>query len=311
MATREYLLSLPERVIRSALGLSAGLLREAGEIALPRGVRRSHLYRNLVDVTLRFVIERVGGAEGVYPEAQPQSDDFLARRGAGHAIELLGLVAFRVSPVWVLAALADVSGLGRRLIPEIAAALQAEGLLEKGSRFESVDQMLDGLEKTSARLAETVNTPPLDVATLRNEWTAIRSEASRLRPTALPTPPAVARSWEEIKEESARQGRSIFETSSLLAVASVRALPGTARRVSASARVGARYTGKLLSGAILEHYAKTMSELRQVGYLTYAKRQLSPYVRACADQFSPRRQTVTQRLLDKARHRMKKKRRPN
>lgn len=311
MATREYLLSLPERVIRSALGLSAGLLREAGEIALPHGVRRSHLYRNLVDVTLRFVIERVAGAEGVYPEAQPQSDDFLARRGAGHAIELLGLVAFRVSPVWVLAALADVSGLGRRLIPEIAAALQAEGLLEKGSRFESVDQMLDGLEKTSARLAETVNTPPLDVATLRNEWTAIRSEASRLRPTALPTPPAVARSWEEIKEESARQGRSIFETSSLLAVASVRALPGTARRVSASARVGARYTGKLLSGAILEHYAKTMSELRQVGYLTYAKRQLSPYVRACADQFSPRRQTVTQRLLDKARHRMKKKRRPN
>ena len=112
MATREYLLSLPERVIRSALGLSAGLLREVGEIALPRGVRRSHLYRNLVDVTLRFVIERVGGAEGVYPEAQPQSDDFLARRGAGHAIELLGLVAFRVSPVWVLAALADVSASG-------------------------------------------------------------------------------------------------------------------------------------------------------------------------------------------------------
>jgi hypothetical protein len=310
MATREYLLSLPERVIRSALGLSAGLLREVGEIALPRGVRRSHLYRNLVDVTLRFVIERVGGAEGVYPEAQPQSDDFLARRGAGHAIELLGLVAFRVSPVWVLAALADVSGLGRRLIPEIAAALQAEGLLEKGSRFESVDQLLDGLEKTSARLAETVNTPPLDVASLRKEWTEIR-EASRLRPAALPTPPAVARSWEEIKEESARQGRSIFETSSLLAVASVRALPGTARRLSASARVGARYTGKLLSGAILEHYTQTMSELRQVGYLTYAKRQLSPYVRACSDQFSPRRQTLTQRLLDKARHRMKTKRRPD
>lgn len=310
MTTREYLLSLPERVIRSALGLSAGLLREAGEIALPHGVRRSHLYRNLVDVTLRFVIERVGGAEGVYPEAQPQSDDFLARRGAGHAIELLGIVAFRVSPVWVLAALADVSGLGRRLIPEIAAALQAEGLLEKGSRFESVDQMLDGLEKTSARLAETVNTPPLDVASLRKEWTAIRSEASRLRPAALPAPPAVARSWEEIKEESARQGRSIFETSSLLAVASVRAFPGKARRLSASASVGARHTGKLLSGAMLEHYAQTMSELRKVGYLTYAKRQLSPYVRACAEQFSPRRQTLTQRLLDKARH-LKTKRRPN
>jgi hypothetical protein len=38
-----------------------------------------------------------------------------------------------------------------------------------------------------------------------------------------------------------------------------------------------------------------------VGYLTYAKRQLSPYVRACVDQFSPQRRTFTQRLIDKVR----------
>ncbi|HEX3845411.1 MAG TPA: hypothetical protein VHV80_13715 [Steroidobacteraceae bacterium] len=303
MPSRAYLLSLPERVVRSALGLSAGLLREVGEVALPRGVRRSHLYRNLADVTLRFVIERVGGAEGVYPQAEPQASDFLARRGAGHAIELLGIVAFRLSPVWVLAALADLSGLGRRLIPEIAAALAAEGLLEKGSRFESVDQLLDGLEKTSARMAETLNTPPLDVATLRQEWTAIRNAAGRLRPAALPPAQAISGRWEEIKEESTRQGRSIFETSSVLAVSTVRAFPGTARRLTASARVGAKRTGQLLSGAILDHYGQTLGELRQVGYLTYAKRQLSPYVRACADQFSPRRQTLTQKVLEKARRR--------
>ena len=164
-----YLLSLPERVLRSALGLGAGLLREVGEVALPRGVRRSHLYRNLVDVTLRYLIEQVGGAKGVYPVAEPQAADFLARRGAGHAIELFGIVAFRVSPVWVLAALADLSGLGRRLIPEIASALESEGLLEKGVRFESIDQLLDGLERTSSRLADTFNTPPLDVAGLRKD----------------------------------------------------------------------------------------------------------------------------------------------
>src|SRR5262249_27498541 len=157
MASRAYLLSLPERVVRSALGLSAGVLREVGELVLPPGVRRSALYKSLVDMTLRYVIEEVGGVEGVYHIEQPQPADFLARRGAGHAIELLGIIAFRVSPVWVLAALADLSGLGRRLIPEIAAALKAEGLLKEGPQFESVDQLLDGLEKTSAHLAQTMN----------------------------------------------------------------------------------------------------------------------------------------------------------
>jgi hypothetical protein len=292
-------LSLPERVIRSALGLSAGLLREVGEVVLPRGVRRSQLYKSLVDTTLRFVIEQVGGASNIYPPEQPQLDNFLVRRGAGNAIELLGIVAFRVSPVWVLAALSDISGFGRRLIPEIAAALEAQGLLEPGAKFESVDQLLDGLERTSSRLAETFNTPPLDVASLRREWAALRAEARDLKPAQLPSPKTIGDQWEALKQESSRQGRSVFETSSVMAVSAVRALPAKARWLTASARVGATHTGKVLSAAILDHYSQTLQELHDVGYLAYAKRQLSPYLRACVDLFSPERRTLTQRLLDK------------
>ena len=299
--SRAYLLSLPERVIRSALGLSAGLLREVGEVVLPRGVRSTQLYKSLVHVTLRYVIEQVGGAKGVYPAGPPQPDDFLARRGAGNAIELLGIVAFRVSPVWVLAAMADLSGLGRRLIPEIAEVLKAQGLLEKEAQFYSVNQLLDGLERTSSRLADALTVPPLDVDGLRQEWAAIRKEARGLKPIALPSPETVENQWEQLKQESARQGRSVFETSSAMAISAIRALPGKARWLSASTRVGAAHTGKLASAAILEHYNQTLNELREVGYLNYAKRQLSPYMRACADLFSPQRRTLTQRLLDKMR----------
>jgi hypothetical protein len=301
MLSRDYLLSVPERVIRSALGLSAGLLREVGEVVLPRGVRQTQLYKSLVDTTLRFVIEQVGGAQGVYPADQLQPDDFLMRRGAGNAVELLGIVAFRVSPVWVLAALADLSGLGRRMIPEIAEALKAQGLLEKDTQFESVDQLLDGLEKTSARLAETFNTPPLDVAALRQEWAAIRTEASQLKPAALPSPRMIGDQWDALKQESERQGRSVFETSSVMAVSAVRALPGKALWLTKSAGVGATHAGKILSTAILDHYSQTLNELHEVGYLTYAKRQLSPYVRASVEQFSPERRTLTQKLLQKMR----------
>src|SRR5580704_15018106 len=208
MPTHTYLLSLPERVVRSALGLSAGVVREAGELLLPAGMRRSHLYHSLVDVTLRYVIEQIGGVKGTYPPEQVQSNDFLLRRGAGNAIELLGIVAFRVSPVWVLAALADLSGLGRRLIPEISEALEAEGLLHEGSQFESVDQLLDGLEKTSSRLAQVLYVPPLNVAELRKEWQTIRGQARGANPLQLPSPTAIGKQWEQLKQESTRQGRS-------------------------------------------------------------------------------------------------------
>src|SRR3982074_1093896 len=295
MASRAYLLSLPERVIRSALGLSAGLLREVGVVVLPQGVRRSALYRSLVDTTLRYVIEHVGGAEGVYPAEQPQPGDFLTRRGAGHAIELLGIAAFRISPVWVLAALADLSGLGRRLIPEIADALKEEGLLEKEAQFENVHQLLDGLEKTSSRLAQTINAPPIDVARLRKEWTEIRLQTRGLKLVDLPSVKDIKRRWEEVKDEAAGQGRSIFETSSVGAISAVRALPDRARWLSSSTRVGAVRTGKPFSAAILEDYSHTRDALREAGYVTYATRQLSPYLRACVDQFSRQQRSMTER----------------
>ena len=118
-------------MVRSTLGLGAGVAREVGEVALPDGVRRSQLYQTMVDATLQFLIEQVGGVEGVYSAEQTLPDDFVVRRTAGNAVEWLGVIAFRASPVWILAALADLSGMGRHLIPEIADALKAQGLLDK------------------------------------------------------------------------------------------------------------------------------------------------------------------------------------
>ena len=299
MTVKSYLLSFPERVLRSVLGLGAGVAREVGEVALPDGVRQSQLYQNLVDTTLRFLIEQVGGVEGTYGKAEALPENFLARRTAGNAIELLGIVAFRASPVWVLAALSDLSGAGRSLIPEIADALKTQGLLEKDAHYVTLDQMLDGLERTSSRLAGTINSPPLDVAGLRSEWQALREDARRLPIGSLPSKESVASLWSELKAEAARQDTSIFETSSAMAISTAKAVPESVRWLSASARVGAVRTGQVLGAALLEHYKITLGEIREVGYLTYTGRQLGPYVRAAVGQFSPKQVTLTEKILDK------------
>jgi hypothetical protein len=297
---KSYLLSLPERLVRSGLGLGAGVAREVGEVVLPDGLRRTRLYQNLVDTTLRFLIEQVGGVEGTYPSETALPDDFLKRRTAGNVVEALGIVAFRASPVWVLAALADVCGMGRQLIPEIAASLKEQNLLDKDTQFTSVDQILDGLESTSSRLAETINAPPLDVPTLRKEWQALREEARGLAPTALPSREIVTGLWTQLQAEAARQERSIFETSSMLAVSAVKSLPENARWLSASALVGASTTGQIVASALLDHYRTTLEEIREAGFATYAARQLGPYVRAAVGQFSPERVTLTERFLERS-----------
>jgi hypothetical protein len=292
-----YLLSFPERVARAMLGLGAGVVREVGDVALPDSFRRSQLYQNMVETTLRFLTEQVGGVEPTGDRELP--GNFLARRTAGNAIELLGIVAFRASPVWVLAALADVCGAGRALIPEIAGALKAQGLLDQDAQFASVDEILDGLEKTSSRLAANVNTPPLDVAALREEWRALREATRGLQPEALPSKDAIVGLWTQLVGAAAQQNTTIFQTASMMAVTAVRSLPENVRWLSAASCTAAARTGQVFAAALLDHYRQTLAEIQQTGYVTYTAEQLRPYVHAAARQFSPQHRTITERLLDK------------
>jgi hypothetical protein len=295
---RSYLLSVPERVIRSATALSAGLLRELGEAALPASVRRTRVYQTMVESTLRFLIEQVGEVEDAYLANSELPRNFLVRRTVGNGIEMLGLIAFRASPVWVMAALADLSGTGRHLVKEIAASLQAEGLLDPDRSFESVEQLLDGLERTAGRLSEAVNTPPLDIATLRKEWAELKREAA-----VIPLPPvqAIRSMWEELKREADAQGQTIFQLSSVMALSAISGMPENTRWLSRCATLAARRTGCIFASGLLDHYRETLTEIRHTGYLAYGAREFRPYLRAAAAQFSRNKGSVTRNFLFKRR----------
>jgi hypothetical protein len=297
-----YLYSLPERLVRSVSALTGGAVREIGEVVLPARVRRSRLYYSLVDSTLRFLIEQVGQVDGAYPQsAEHLPDDFLIRRAAGNVIEIAGIAAFRASPGWVLAALADVAGAGREVVGEIAAALQEEGLLERGRTFRSVDDLLEGFERTTAQLAESVNTPPLDVAALRRDWDDLRRAAAQIPRAALPPIDRLAGQWRELQQEAAAQGRSVVELSSVIALSAVRTLPASVRWLSQAARAGGRRTGEMVGRGLLDHYRATLAEIRETGYLRYWVREFRPYLVGAVRQFSTGRQTATERFLARRR----------
>ena len=292
-----YLLSLPERLLRSASGLAGGLLHEIGEAALPDGVRKSKLYTNLVDMTLRFMIESVGEVEGVFPSEEQLNEDFILRRTAGSGLEMIGILLFRASPVWILAALSDVSGAGRRLLTDITRSLQEEGLIDPDTEAETVDQLLDAMEKSSGVAADTINAPPLDVASLRSDWMALKVELRRLPPRKIPTAATVTDTWTAIKDEARAQGRSVFEMSTVMALSAVGSLPEKVYWLSRSARVAGGRTGIVLGEPLLVHYRGTLSEIRKMGFTRYWVTQFRPYLRGAASQFSPGKGSWTQRIL--------------
>jgi hypothetical protein len=292
-----YLVSLPERVLRSAAALAGGLVRELGDVSLPAAVRRTKTYQMMVGIALRFMIEEVGEVEGVYPAEGELASNFLMRRTAGHGIELVGILAFRASPVWIMAALADVSGAGRQIVQEIAEALKEERLLEGDAKFENVDQILNGLEQTAGRAADVFNTPPLDVEGLRKEWTAFRENVGKIPPQNLPSAELLRGHWDELKAEAAAQHKPVFALSSLMALSAISRTPDTLLRLARAANKAVWRTGQLFGGPLLAHYSETLRNIRQRGYAAYWAEEFRPYLRAAAAQFSPAHRSLTDRLM--------------
>lgn len=292
-----YFVSLPERALRSLGAISGGLLKEIGEVALPAALRRTTLYRTMVGVTLRFLIEDVGQVEGVFAGEGRLAENFVLQRTASHGIELLGILAFRASPVWVLAALADVSGGGQRLIREIVISLKEEGLLEGGGHFETMDQVLGGLEKTSSHLAHTLNMPPMDVAGLRTEWETLRTELKSIPPERIPAVARLERTWDEMRAAAKEQDRTVFAVASLMAVSTLRHVPANLVWLSKAARSAARKTGGMLGGALLDHYSEAVREISRAGFTNYWRGEFRPYLRAAAEQFAPEHASLTDKLF--------------
>ena len=82
------MLSLPERVVRSFAAITGGVVQQIGDVTLPIAFRRTKFYRSVVEVTLRFIVERVGQVQGAFPEEGALAQDFVARRTDGNGIEL-------------------------------------------------------------------------------------------------------------------------------------------------------------------------------------------------------------------------------
>jgi len=276
-----FLVSLPERAIRSLFALAGGGVHETAELVLPRLVRRSRLYEATAKNLLRISIELVGGVEapaGAADEYEPNPTRLAVRKTAGNAVELGSIAAFGFSPLWLLAAGADVTHGTRVYLDAFVSELKAVGVLAEGAHLGSVDDLLAALEGGSGTAARLIDIPPLELAALRRSLADLRADAG-----GLPSPAEMAALFDGLRAEAVRERRSLLEVSTGVGIAFFNS---------------ARHVGRQ---HLLDPYGEDLKPLRDEGFGAYAARVSRPYGAAVARQFDPERASLTERGLEKLR----------
>jgi hypothetical protein len=276
---KSFVVSLPERLVRSLVGGVAGLIHESAQVILPRFVRRSRLYEASAKNLLRLSIELVGGVQGASAPPEPEAPapkELAIRKGAGNVVELGSIAAFGFSPLWLLAAASDVAHGSRVYLEALTDELKAAGVVSPEAEFGSVDDLLGALEGGSGTAARLIDIPPIELDELRASVNELREHAGDI-----PSPDELARLYRGLREEARREDRSLLEVSQGI---------GLAFLLSA---------GKVTRTHLLVPYREDWTPLADEGFAAYAQRVSAPYARAVQGHFDPERETWTERWVEK------------
>ena len=274
----QYLVSVPERVIRAVAAALGGTIHETAELLLPRLVRKSRFYEATAKNLLRITVELVGGvereAQAVTGEVEQSPKRLAVRKAGGNVVELGSILAFGFSPLWLLAAAADITRGTRVYLDALVSELKAAGVLAKEAEFASVDDLLAALEGASGTTARLIDIPPLELEGLKRSLSDLRDDAK-----GLPTPPELAAVYQGLVTEADREQRSLLEVSVGMGLAFF----------NSARKVGSQH--------VLDPYTEDLRPVRNEGFAAYARRVGGPYGQAVGRHFDPRTATLTERGL--------------
>jgi hypothetical protein len=265
---------LPERILRAIAASVGGFIYEASLLVLPGWLRGTRLYTAIVAGLLRIVIELVGGAHGILPPNDVSAQELATRKAAGTGIELAGLLALGFSPLWIFAAIADLTGGTRTYLRLLVSELKNDGLLTEEENINTVEELLDTLENTTGIAAEALDIPPLNVNDMRRTWKDLRGNAA-----SLPDADRLATLFAGMQQVAEQEKTSIHSLSNSIGAAAVRA----------GVQTGHKH--------ILDFYIASLRTITAEGLTKYTQRVTLPYRIVAVSHFDPMYLTYTERLL--------------
>src|SRR5580692_832229 len=262
-----YTLSLPERVVRSTVGVTAGAAREAAHALVPQAFQSSKVYELVIASSLNFLTEDIGGVEQqARPGEAPNVDNFLARKAVGNFVDLAGLATLHLSPIWVFAVVSDVAYGSKVYLNELAAELRQRGLIRPDSTINRVEDLFDAIRSATG-----------ETATL----------------TALLPQQELAEQWNEMRAIAARENVSLLGVSGALTMNMLQKVGAVAN----GTLTGVQVAGGLFNRKVLGHYAAGLRAVREQGFYSLVRETSAPYRQAVWTNFATARPTWTSQLV--------------
>ncbi len=307
-----YGISLPERLVRSAVGVTAGTAKEIAEFVVPQAFQDSKSYEVMIRNSLGFLLNSVATVSESTPAVIPPtgapapttsvSGDlattnpmrFIARKAAGNFIDIAGLATLHVSPLLILAIVSDAAYGTRTYLNELAQELQAQGLINDSSSIHKVEDLLNAVKQASGSAASTFEQPPLSLDELYTSVVQTRQAVNDIDPRHLIPESEIRRYWDEMRSIASREQISLLGVSAAIAMQTVE----NVKSLSQGTLTGLFVAGKIINRNIFGHYWDSLASINEQGLWNSVRKTYAPYVDLAWGNFTSSRKTWTETVLD-------------
>lgn len=287
-----YVISLAERLVRFLAGLVGGVLFLVVRL-LPRPIREGKFYRLAVERNIKMLTDDVAQA-GLFPDQAALDSKYATRMAVGGTVDNLLILGLHASPIWILLAATDISKGAATFTAQVAQELKEAGVIEEGSRVDSVDEVLGGLSKLSDRLATTLDTPPLSVDDMKATVASVRDELKDVSSSAVDRAINVDGLAQDLRELAAKEDRSLLETTSGVAVGSMRTVGNIVVGGLAGAGATVKVAGRHIWNDVILDYGDTIQRMHRMGFYGCISGVVSPQARSSKRLFHYRFVTFTE-----------------
>ena len=287
-----YGLSLPERTLRSGTAAISGAVNESAQMLLPQAFRSSKSYDVLVKQMLDFLAHDVGGVERESNPDAPEVEDFVARKTVGGFVDLAAKPLLHVSPLTVLAIVADVAYGSQTYLNELTDELKKQGVIAEDTTIGHASDLLAAINETSSKAADALGAPPFSIDGLAKTIEEVTEAANHDVTNVIPKA-EVDRMWNEMHEIATKQGRDVFEISSAMSMFAMNRIGKLGQGALSTITVA----GNMFEKHILDHYWQGLDEIAEKGFYTVLAESSEPYVEAVWKNFSSEKETITEDVL--------------
>ncbi|GMV98562.1 MAG: hypothetical protein AMXMBFR83_29110 [Phycisphaerae bacterium] len=291
-----YVLSLPERTIRSLAAVAGGTTSLLTETLFPDVLRGTTLYKIFLGDAQRFLIDKVAQVQreaGPSGEAEAAPSDFVQRKMVGGALEAAGLLAMHFSPLWVLAIAGDAAAGSKEFLDRLVVQLKRNNVLPPDATVNGLQDLLTSIQDASRQGASAVDTPPLSREEIGRLASDLTEHSRKMFANVTNLLPRFETIWERMESLAGRENVSLERLGGILTVDVAEWGKKGFGAVLAVGQTGA----ELLGEKVLASYDRTLDAVAEQGLAGYLAGHLKPFVQAAVDHFSPGRKTWTESIL--------------